>query len=374
MPAETFSIEIGGREDAELYQDLVSLEVELDEEMAAMAVLRLAMRKQPNGSWTYLDDERFAVFNDVTVNAGFEGVTELLFEGYVTNLRSYFDADPANCVLEVWAMDATVLMDRHERLKDWPDKKDSDIAVEVFSTYGLDARLGDTVEDTQLVHDQKVSTIIQRETDIRFLRRLALKNGFECYVDGETAYFRPPQVEGEMQPVLAAHFGEETTLLSFSADVDALTPAEVGAVQIDRMNKEVLEQEATATAETLLGEQDVAAMLPAGQDPGKVWVGMSAATGSTEMAALCQGLYQEGEWFVTAEGVVAANKYGHVLKPRLPVTIKGVGETFSGVYYVSHTTHTFGLDGYSQRFKAKRNAIFPTGDEDFQGGGGLGLL
>ena len=34
-------------------------------------------------------------------------------------------------------MDASVLMDRVEVLKDWPNRKDSDIAQEIFDTYGL---------------------------------------------------------------------------------------------------------------------------------------------------------------------------------------------------------------------------------------------
>ena len=53
------------------------------------------------------------------------------------------------------------------------------------------------------------------------------------------------------------------------------------------------------------------------------------------------------------------------------VLIKGVGETHSGMYYVTHVTHTFTADGYTQRFKVKRNALMPTGSEDFSAGTGL---
>ena len=41
--------------------------------------------------------------------------------------------------------------------------------------------------------------------------------------------------------------------------------------------------------------------------------------------------------------------------------IKGVGATYSGVYYVTHVTHTFTPNGYTQTFRAKRNALRPTG-------------
>src|SRR5216683_2804527 len=125
--------------------------------------------------------------------------------------------------LEIWGMDGSVLMDREEKLKDWPDKKDSDIAAEIFSLYGLTPE----TEDTVVTHDEKVSTIIQRETDIQFLRRLALRNGFECYVEGKTGYFRPPQVDAPPQPVLAVHFGDETNVRHLAIEVNALTPTNV---------------------------------------------------------------------------------------------------------------------------------------------------
>jgi len=54
-----------------------------------------------------------------------------------------------------------------------------------------------------------------------------------------------------------------------------------------------------------------------------------------------------------------------VLRPRRTVTIKGIGETYSGVYYVNHVTHVFSQEGYRQRFWVKRNALMPTGSETF---------
>jgi hypothetical protein len=89
------------------------------------------------------------------------------------------------------------------------------------------------------------------------------------------------------------------------------------------------------------------------------------------MTALCQELYDRSSWFVTGEGEVDANGYGSVLKPHSIVLIKGVGETHSGMYYVSHVTHSFTADGYTQRFTVKRNALAPTGSEDFSAGTGL---
>lgn len=372
MEHENFKIEIEGEEVSDLYSDLISLEVELEDELASMFRLRIALLLKQDGTWTYLDDERLRVWKKVVITAGLESDTREVISGYITHVRPYFDPDPSQCMLEIWGIDGSVLMDREDKLKDWPNKKDSDIASEIFGLYGFTPE----VEDTEVIHDEAISTVIQRETDIQFLKRLALRNGFECYVEGTTGFFRTPQADATPQPVLAVHFGGETNVNRFSIEVNALTPANVAMFQVDRLNKEVLDAAAETSRQEALGATDTAGLLAAGMEAGRVVIGQTVTTGSPEMTALCQGLFHEGEWFVTGEGEVAANQYGAVLKPRGTVTIKGIGETYSGVYYVTHVTHSFTADGYTQFFRVKRNAIMPTGSEDFSASAELlgGLL
>jgi phage protein D len=361
MEFENFYIEIEGEEVSDIYRELISLEVELDDQLAGMFKILLPLKQETDGTWSYLDDDRFTVWKSVSISAGFESGTEDLITGYITHVKPLFDPDPTGCILEIWGMDESVLMDREEKLKDWPNKKDSDIAKEIFDLYGFTPEL----EDTRIVHDEAISTIIQRETDMRFLRRLAMRNGFECYVENGTAYFCQPQPGDKPQPVMAYMFGKETNLHRFSIEVNALTPANVAMYQVDRLNKEVMDSTAESSLQEALGSTDSSGFLAPGMDPSLVYVGMNAATGKPEMDALSQGLFHSAEWFVSAEGEIMGNLYGHVLKARSKVTIKGIGETYSGVYYVSHVTHSFTPDGYVQRFKVKRNALMPKGSEDF---------
>lgn len=363
MPHDSLRIEIDGAEVEELSRDLIRLEVELDDQLAGMFRMTIALLLRPDGSWTYLDDERFTVWQPVTINAGLQDDEEPLITGHITHLRPDFGAGLDQCQLEIWGTDASVLMDRTDRLKDWPNKKDSDIAAEIFSSYGLTPN----VADTQIIHDERRSTIIQRETDIQLLRRLALRNGYECFVDGDTGHFRPPAVDETPQPVLAVHFGAETNVDRFCLDVNPLAQSSVAMAQLDHGSGEILEAVAETGLQPALGASAAIDLLPAGIDPGIVHIGRTVTTGSAEMAALCRGLYDDGEWFVTGKGEVAANRYGSVLKPRGTVTIKGIGETHSGIYYVTHVTHRFSTDGYVQAFQVKRNALRPTGDEDFSG-------
>jgi len=366
---DNLRVEIGGAEVDGLYRDLVGLEVELDEELAGMVRMTLTLTQNPDGSWTYLDDDRFVVWQKIAVTAGLDDDSRALLTGFVTHLRPRFTTGLEQSRLEIWGMDTSVLMDRVDKLKAWPDRKDSDIATEVLRSYGLRPQ----VTDTDVVHDEKVSTIVQRETDVQLLRRLALRNGFECFVDGDTGYFRPPAVADTPQPVLAVQFGAETNVNRFALEVDALATADVAMSGVDHITGEVLDTSAQSSGETLLGATPADGFLGAGMQPGLVRIGQTVATGAPEMTALCQGLRDHGEWFVTGEGEVAANQYGTILMPRSPVTVKGVGETHSGVYYVTHVTHSFTAAGYVQTFRVKRNALRPTGQEDFSGGSG-GLL
>jgi phage protein D len=361
MEHEHFIVEIEGEEISDVYSDIISLEVELDDELTGMFRIQIALLQESDGTWNYLDDERFTVWKKTIISAGFESGTEELLAGYITHIKPHFDPDITQCMLEIWGMDSSVEMDQEEKLKDWPNKKDSDIASDIFNLYGMTP----VVEDTAIVHDEAISTIIQRETDIQFLKRLALRNGYECYVDGENGYFRKPQINTAPQPVLAMFFGDETNLNRITLEMNALEPSNVAMSQIDRVAKTILDVSTTSSQQKILGKKDAAGLLASGINAGQMYVGMNVATGTPEMTALCQGMFHQAEWFLTGEGEIAGNQYGHALTPRGTVTIKGVGETYSGVYYVAHVTHSFTSIGYTQSFHVKRNAIMPMGSEDF---------
>jgi phage protein D len=367
MKHESLRIEIDGAEVPELYDDLLTLEVELDDQLTGMVRLTVALLLRADGSWPYLDDDRFALWRTIVVTAGLEEDSPQLLSGHITHLRPDFGLGVEQCLLEIWGMDSGILMDRVDQLRDWPNKKDSDIATEIFRAHGLTPQ----VTDTEVIHDEEVSTVIQRETDLQLLQRLALRSGFECYVDGGTGYFGPPRLADDAQPVLAVQFGNDTTVSRLRLEVDALAPADVAMHQIDRIGGDSLDAGADTPGQPLLGASGAAALLGPGMEPAQVVVAQTVATGAPEMAALCQGLRDQGDWFVTGEGEVAANQYGTVLMPHAPVTVKGIGQTHSGVYYVTHVTHRFTADGYRQSFKVKRNALMPTGTEQFAADGGL---
>jgi phage protein D len=368
MARERFLLELDGEEADDIYPDVTQIEVELDEAEAAVFRIELSILQGSDGAWSHVDDDRLAPWHKVTIQVGFDDGFETLVSGYITRTETTFDADLARCRIDLWGDDGSALLDRVERLRAWPDKKDSDIASEIFTEYALDA----TVDPTGAVHGVAVSTILQRETDLQFLRRLARRNGFECFVEEGRGYFRAPRPPTDPQPLLAVQFGDQTTVDGFIVRVDARSPTEIGMYQLDRTEKTVLTATVAQTRQLPLGADLARDLLPSGFDPAEAFVAMNASTGLAEMQPLCQSLYDTADYFVTAEGVVDGLRYGNVLRARRPVTIKGTGERHSGVYAVSHVTHTIDAGGYTQRFRAKRNGMRPTGSESFGNSGLLG--
>jgi phage protein D len=372
MENEKLYIEIDGKEAEDLYRDLIGLEVELSDEMPTSFRLCVALAKQPDsGSWSYQDETRFRIWKPVRIKIGFteSGLTEVV-DGFITRVEPSFAEDEAQSMLDITGMDASVLLDREEKIRDWPNKMDSDIAREILRDYRL---LIPEIKDTDVVHDEAVSTVVQRETDYRFLKRLARRNDFTFYMDGLTARFRPVPLDKQPQKLLAAHFGEATNLICFTATVDALRSTRVRMFQVDRLTGEVHEAGAESPEEDTLGELDASALQPPGANgTPAVFVANNAVTGRPEMDKLVKALFRKGSSFVTGQGEIDAAKYRHVLMPRKLVTIKGVGETYSGVYYVSFVRHSITPDGYTQFFRVTRDALLPRGDEKFaENGGGL---
>lgn len=337
--------------------------------MAASFTLKLAISRHDDGLWTFLDDERIKAWARISIVANVAEEAAEIMTGFITQVKAHISPDPNGSYVEVWGMDPSCLMSLEEKIKAWPNTSDSEIAKQIFKGYSLTTE----VEDIKVSHDEAVATIIQRETDIQFLKRLARRNGFECFVKGNTGFFRTPHLNGKPLPSLSAHFGEQTNLTSFDAKLNALRPTKVEMHQIDTIGKKIEDSIVKAGEQGKLGRDRAESVSPPGRVTARTFVRHAVTTGVPEMKNLCRALFDEAEWFIEATGEVESVIYGAVLKARSLVPIKGVGEIFSGNYYITHVKHHFNAEKYSQQFTARRNALAPSGDTAF-GGALLGGL
>ena len=345
------------------------IEVEDHAEMADMLRLRLAVAVREDGTgWTLLDDALFTRLANlkVSVTVG-SGKAIPLISAYVIEVDTQFSNEPGGSVLTVVAMDPTALMHLDEKVKAWPNMKDSDVASAIFSDSAY--KFTPVVEATRWSRQENDHTLMQRGTDIQFLHQLAERNGYECFVELNDAgdvegHFHPPKNDGQPQGTLTVNMGAATNVNKFRARFDMLSPATAKAATIDPDDASAQSGQAEEGSET--GGMGDAPSVPADR-PRRVLPSQLGMAQAGEVQLFTQALVDRSSWSLLAEGEVSTVAYGGILKAKQPVMVRGVGRQFSGRYYVDRVLHTISGDGsYTQKFNLRRNATGLTGQENFR--------
>ncbi|WP_250281614.1 phage late control D family protein [Frankia sp. CiP1_Cm_nod2] len=350
---------------AEIVAAIRRIEVEEHTDLADMVRIEIAVDVAPDGSgWSVLDDEVFTRLTPVAVDVTIgSGNAQPLIDARVIDVELSVSSRPGSSVLRVVGADPSVLMNLTETVRAWPDVADSDIASTLFGEHGLTA----DVTATQPARPEKDMTTIQRGTDIGFLRGLAVRNGYECYVEANPAsgalegHFHPPKLDAAAQGVLSVNLGPATNVDAFTARFDMVRPTTATAGGVDvRAGAEV----AVTVDRSGLRDLGAASTAPDGTARTVLLAGAGLSEDG-ELTTLAQAAVDRSSWAVVAEGEVNTAAYGRVLRAKRPVLIRGVGRMLSGAYYVEQVLHTFTPDGYTQRFTARRNATGVTGRESF---------
>jgi phage protein D len=225
--------------------------------------------------------------------------------------------------------------------------------------------LSSVVEDTVARPPEAQATTLQSDTDMRFLRGLAARNGFECYVRGGTGYFRSPNLTEPPQGPLAVAIGDDATLVSLDFSVDGTPATHVEVRRIDPFEKREDTETLTASPRRALARTSLAA-LRGNLPDARSLLRRSAPATRQEMKGRALGAYEGADRFVRAQGEIDSRAFGGVLRAKRLVTLGGAGRTYSGHFYVTKVRHAFTVDGYTQHFEACRNGLGVTGTEDFR--------
>jgi phage protein D len=366
MPDVTYTVLIDDvPASEELLNVIQNIEIEDHAEMADMMRLSVAIAvKSGCVGWSVIDDNTFQRLTKIRVNVNVgSGKTEPLLEAYVTEANANFANQPGQSVLNIVAMEPTVLMNLLEDNKAWPNMADSDIAESIFNDYQFEP----VVDQTQPSWQEDDYVTMQRGTDIQFLQSLAKRNGYECYVElnpdsGQVeGHFHLPKLQQTPQGVLSVNMGDATNVNSFSARFDNLGPTTAKASNIDIESQDDQDSDVDQQALTDLGDAPSLSTTK----PRQVLLSGTGLSSTGELQTVAQAEVDRSSWAITAEGEVNTVAYGDVLRAKRPVLVRGAGPQFSGTYYVQSVTHTINGDGYTQKFSLKRNALGLTGTEPF---------
>jgi hypothetical protein len=360
----------GQRLDPAVLQLLTRLEVRESDTDPTVAALRFNLSQSPEGAFSPIDDAVFSPGARLVLDVEAPGGNSVrLFEGHITHVRPHFEGIESNCYVEILAMDAAVLLDAEERAASYPDMTDTEAAEEIFGRYNI-AFSG---EPTGARHEASKQLLMQRMTDWDFLRQLARRNGFVCYLEPDatsgnvTGHFKPKAVGDTPQADLSV-LREGANLTWIDLQWVATGPVRYTGAAIDPIAKRMVRADGAPTLSPL-GE----ALLDRDVEAGLTGAGATGATAllrdppplEPAIAALGSAATDQALFAVEARGELNSALYRGLLRARRPVLIKGVGRMFAGAYYVRAVRTTFEEGSLRQTFVAERNALGLSGKEDF---------
>jgi len=314
----SFALKIGGSPlPIETEIQVISITVEDDLTLPSMFTVELTGLETQNSQISLLDDALFALGTEVEVKLGYGGQVATLIKGEITGLEPEFTINRLPSLI-VRGYDRRHRLQRGRKTRTFLQKKDSDIAAQIASEGGLTAK----AEDSQVTHDYIMQA---NQTDLEFLQARARQLQYEVVVEDKTLLFRP--VGNASSAVLTLTL--EDDLLEFSQAGD-----EVSTMGGQSSGAKLSE---SAFGEGIGGISDrpVASQAEADQ--------FAKAQFNREVLGL-----------ITGEGICRGNTQVRAGKV---IEIDGIGQRFSGLYYVTAASHRYGTRGYFTYFTVRRNAI-----------------
>lgn len=341
-------VTVDGEEITELAQLLVEASVEMTRHEPATCTLIFDTVRLEDETWQVQDAGIFEPWKPFLIEADFGDYSEEVMRGFVKEVRADTPEQMGNAKVIVFCQDESLLLDREHVRKAWSREDeamtDGEIVTEIAGG-DFDVDSEDGLTNVSLNQDG---------TSIQFVRDRAEANGFEFYAREGTIHFKPPQLDEDPQASIMVYKGERTNCLRFSIQHDGHKPDEIGLIRAAATGTE-LEEETFSPDLTALGSSAVGSS-GSGLAP-FVWQMPRPAGSSLEEArARAQAKANENAWKVIADGELDGSLYGHVLLTHKPVGVYGIGDTYSGLYYVDSVTHVFAQDGYRQSFRLLRNA------------------
>ena len=316
--------------------------------------LTFSMGRQTGADYAIILSGIVDTFNRVIIGVVLGTDAQPLIDGVITEHHLVPTSEPGKGTLTVRGSSVLRMLDLEEKNQVFKNMSDSLIVRQVLLPYAQYGILPTSVMETANVRIEIQGNTHQHERDLGFLKRLARKNGYVFYIEPMTfgvndAYFGPELRVGMIQPSLLMNMGPSSNLRQISFGNDGLAPTAASGSFVEPMSKTTIPIPAVPalrmpplSSNPISARRTARLRQSANQDaPEALLTALAASTGSPEG--------------VTANGEIDGLRYGAVLRARRLVCIRGVGDSYDGVFYVHRVTHTIKPHGdYSQQFSVRR--------------------
>ncbi|RMH81595.1 MAG: hypothetical protein D6681_17970 [Calditrichaeota bacterium] len=350
-----------------LTQALESVEVtHSDDRRSGFQITFQAGRSGPAGAMDYplLSDPLVRPCNRVVLTVTLNGMPQVLMDGIIAHQQLVPGDQPGSTRMVITGEDVSVMLDREEKPVEHPAQDETMIALKIIAGYAQFGLIPMVIPPPTIDPPLPTERIpVQRATDLEYLQEMAERYGYVFYITPgpapltNTAYWGPPVRVGVPQPALSVNLGPVTNVTSINFRNDAAQATRYRArIQDPRTNRD-MPVEAVSSLRPPLSSQPAVTTATCGrirQLPNP------AGLNAVQAFARVQGQTDKSADVVTATGEVDTLHYGHLLKPRGLVGLRGVGLTYDGFYYVQQVTYRLERGEFKQSFTLKREGVGTT--------------
>jgi hypothetical protein len=301
----------------------------------------------------------------VTLN----GTPNVLMDGVITRQELGASNEPGQSTLTITGLDVSQMMDLIDFSGfPWPAlPAEARVAIMVakYAMYGIVP----IVIPSVLVDVPNPLDVIpkQKGTDLKYIKLLADEVGYVFYVESgpvpgvNHAYWGPEIKVGAVQPALSVNMDAHTNVESLSFSFDGISkslyilyiqnpetgiPIPIPVPDIGPLNPP-LGLKPVLPLQLKFLDRDLD---PQTQQDG------TAKYSPLQAASKALGMASQAADVIGASGTLDVLRYGHVLKARQLVGVRGAGRAYDGLYFVKSVTHTIQRGEYKQNFTLTRNA------------------
>ncbi len=303
------------------------------------------------GDIPLLTDGRLDAGSELSVLVPIDGQIHCLVKGPVHKQQVRLRHGGAGSTLEVFGSDTSIIMDRETRSAIWADLTDSDAVQTILSKYGYTS----DVQTTSAGHYEAKHTLVQRDSDLRFVRRLARRNGYlfwiSCDAQGtETAHFKRPPLRGGPSAELVINLASPR-IQTLDITWDAERPTSIEGSQLDLNTLSEMNGAVATTPQPILGTQGLQAITG---DTRSIHLA-APADDTGDLTARGEGALIEADWFTQATCQTSLDTLGTLVRAHTLVKVRGAGSRHSGDYFVAGVRHTIDAESHRMEMELWRN-------------------
>ena len=109
------------------------------------------MNRTSSGDLQFVGDGTFEPGTNITLTvtpSASGSRAQCIFDGYVLSWRLHLDRASTSSTIEVWAQDASWLMNIDDQVAEWSGQTDGEVANMIFGNYGFTTADGNTLNDS----------------------------------------------------------------------------------------------------------------------------------------------------------------------------------------------------------------------------------